>query len=55
MTNERLHYLLVGQFAEKKVNVADKLTARPAKLGIAPAGEKHVKADSSYSKKGFKW
>lgn len=55
MTNERLEYLLVGQFAPKAVNVKDKLTAKPAKLGIAKPGVKIVKADPQYHTKGFKW
>lgn len=54
MTQERLHYLLVGKF-ETKVDVQDKLTARPAKIGIAKLGDSLVKADPSYSKKSFKW
>lgn len=55
MSNERLNWLLVGQYAEKKVNIADKLTAKPAKLGIAKPGIKIVKADPSYHTKSFKW
>ena len=55
MTNERLNYLLVEQFEAKAVNVKDKLTAKPAKLGIAKPGVKVVKADPSYHTKGFKW
>lgn len=55
ITAERLNYLLVGQYADKAVNVKDKLTAKPAKLGIAKPGIKIVKADPSYHTKGYKW
>ncbi|UNY46909.1 hypothetical protein PQB73_gp002 [Cronobacter phage LPCS28] len=55
MSNERLQWLLVGQFEQKAVNVKDKLTTKPAKLGIASPGVKVVKADPSYHNKGFKW
>lgn len=55
MSNERLNWLLVGQFAPKAVNVSDKLTAKPAKLGIAKPGVKVVKADPSYHTKNFKF
>lgn len=53
MTSEQLYYSLVTKF-EKKVNVLERVSCRPAKLGIAKPGRKVVKADPSYHKKGFK-
>lgn len=47
MTNERLNYLLVGQF-EKKVDIQSRLQCRPVKLGIAEPGEKTSKSDNRY-------
>ena len=54
MSNERLFYLLCGQF-EKKVDIKDRLSARPIKIGIAEASDKHVSQDKQYHSKNFKF
>lgn len=53
MTNERLFYLLSGQF-EKKVDIQDRLSARPVKIGIGKASDNHVSQDRQYHSKNFK-
>ncbi|AUM58541.1 hypothetical protein KNT81_gp230 [Proteus phage phiP4-3] len=53
MSNDRLYYLLAGQF-EKKVDVQDRLTARPAKIGISDVLDLPVAQDKSYHSKNFK-
>lgn len=53
--SKELYELMIGRFAPKAVDVSDKLTAKPAKLGIAKPGIKVVKADPSYHTKGYKW
>lgn len=53
MTNEQLYFSLVTKF-KKTVDVKERVSCRPAKLGIAKPGRKVVKADPSYHTKGFK-
>ncbi|QHJ78992.1 MAG: hypothetical protein [Caudoviricetes sp.] len=58
MTQSRLDYLLVGQFAAKKLTqseINDKVNARPVKIGIASASDRVVSSDNQYHKRDFKW
>lgn len=49
------YYLLVGRYEEKQpVDVKDRLSARPAKIGIDSVGEKIVGQDKAYHTKNFK-
>jgi hypothetical protein len=49
------YYLLVGQYEEKPpVDVQDRLSARPVKIGISSVSEKSVGQDKSYHSKNFK-
>lgn len=48
------YYLLVGRYEEKQpVDVKDRLSARPVKIGIDSVGEKIVGQDKAYHTKNF--
>lgn len=49
------YYLLVGRYEENQpVDVQDRLSTRPVKIGIGSASDKVVGQDKSYHSKNFK-